>query len=92
MHGLKCSTVVQQDVCEDGFFVENACDGVFLDLPAPWNAIAYAKLAISRARGGRIVVFSPCIEQVQKVCLELEAQGFIQIQTVEVVPQKLKVC
>lgn len=51
----------------------------------------HAKKAINCERGGRIVVFSPCIEQVQKVCLELEAQDFIQIQTVEVVPQKLKV-
>lgn len=90
-HGLNCCTVVQQDVCEDGFFVENACDGVFLDLPAPWKAIGHGKLAISRARGGRIVIFSPCIEQVQKVCLELAEHDFIQVQVVEIVPRKYKV-
>jgi len=37
------------------------------------------------------VGFSPCIEQVQQFCDELEAQGFIQIQTIEIVPRKLKV-
>jgi len=92
-HGLAgCTTVVLQDVGEDGFFVENACDGVFLDLPAPWEAIGHAKRAISRERGGRLVGFSPCIEQVQKVCVELERQGFVQVQTIEIVPRKLKVC
>uniref|UniRef100_A0A915DEA9 Vacuolar protein-sorting-associated protein 25 n=1 Tax=Ditylenchus dipsaci TaxID=166011 RepID=A0A915DEA9_9BILA len=91
-HGLSlCTTAVQQDVCEDGFFVKNACDGVFLDLPAPWKAVVHAKKAISRVRGGRIVGFSPCIEQVQQFCEELETHGFIQIQTIEIVPRKLKV-
>ncbi|KAH7715615.1 Protein W02A11.1 [Aphelenchoides avenae] len=91
-HGLTpCTTVVQQDVCEDGFFVENACDGVFLDLPAPWKAVPHAKLAISRVRGGRLVSFSPCIEQVQQCCLALEEHGFIQIETIEVVPRQLRV-
>jgi len=91
-HGLfGCTTVIQQDTCEDGFFVENACDGVFLDLPAPWKAVPHAKRAISSVRGGRIVSFSPCIEQVQKFTSELELQGFIQVQTVEIVPRKLKV-
>jgi tRNA (adenine57-N1/adenine58-N1)-methyltransferase len=92
-HGLaSCTTVVQQDVCEDGFFVENACDGVFLDLPAPWNAIRHAKKAISRVRGGRLVSFSPCIEQVQRAVLALSENGFVQIETVEVVPRQLRVC
>lgn len=92
-HGLGiCTTAIQQDVCEDGFFVENACDGVFLDLPAPWLAIPHAVRAISRERGGRIVSFSPCIEQVQKFCEVVELYGFIQVETIEIVPRKLKVC
>lgn len=62
-----------------------------MDLPAPWNAIEHAKRAISHERGGRLVGFSPCIEQVQKACSELEAQNFVQIRTVEIVPKKLKV-
>jgi tRNA (adenine57-N1/adenine58-N1)-methyltransferase len=91
-HGLSGnSTVVLQNTCEVGFCVEDACDSVFLDLPAPWTAIAHAKRAINGARGGRLVSFSPCIEQVQRVCEELEAQGFVQLQTIEIVPRKLKV-
>lgn len=91
-HGLgEVTTCVLQNVCEDGFFVENSCDGVFLDLPAPWLAIEHAKHALSRARGGRIVSFSPCIEQVQRTCETLRRQGFVQVDTVELVARKLKV-
>lgn len=64
-HGLAdCTTAVVQNVCTEGFFVSNACDGVFLDVPAPWEAIPHAVNAISQTRGGRLVSFSPCIEQV----------------------------
>ncbi|KAK0423565.1 hypothetical protein QR680_008212 [Steinernema hermaphroditum] len=91
-HGLENNTTaVHANACEDGFFVENACDAVFLDLPEPWNAVGHAKRAISRQRGGRLVSFSPCIEQVQRVCEELEKHGFVQVQTVELVPRSLKI-
>ncbi|VDK71322.1 unnamed protein product [Gongylonema pulchrum] len=91
-HGLgDVTTCVHQNVLEDGFFVENACDAVFLDLPAPWIAIAHAKRALSRVRGGRLVSFSPCIEQVQRACSALRCEGFMQINTVELVPRKLNV-
>lgn len=58
------TTCALRDVCIDGFVVEDLCDGVFLDLPAPWDAIDHAKRALSKTRGGRLVSFSPCIEQV----------------------------
>ena len=65
VHGLAdVTTAVVQNVCTEGFFVSNACDGVFLDVPAPWEAIPHAVNAISHSRGGRLVSFSPCIEQV----------------------------
>jgi tRNA A58 N-methylase Trm61 len=35
--------------------------------------------------------FSPCIEQVQRVAIELERLGFVEIETIELLPQKLKV-
>lgn len=90
-HGLgDVTTCIHQDVIADGFFVENACDAVFLDLPAPWDAIPHAKQALSRSRGGRLVSFSPCIEQVQRACSVLISEGFVQIETVELVPRKLK--
>lgn len=49
---------------------------VFLDLPAPWEAIPHAKLALRRRRTGRICCFSPCIEQVHKTCISLHGYGF----------------
>ncbi|CAJ0949172.1 unnamed protein product, partial [Mesorhabditis belari] len=91
-HGLSSiMTAVVQNVCEEGFFVSNACDGVFLDVPAPWEAIPFAVQAISRTRGGRLVSFSPCIEQVQQTCKAMRAEGFVLIETVEIVPKSYKV-
>ncbi|CAJ0575504.1 unnamed protein product, partial [Mesorhabditis spiculigera] len=85
-HGLHTViTAMVQNVCEEGFFVQNACDGVFLDVPAPWEAIPYAAAAISFKRGGRLVSFSPCIEQVQRTCAVMRAMGFINVETVEIV-------
>jgi tRNA (adenine57-N1/adenine58-N1)-methyltransferase len=91
-HGLGIhSTVDCRNVCEEPFFVSNSCDGVFLDLPEPWKAIKHAKDAISRNRGGRLVNFSPCIEQVLRVVEELEKHDFQFIETIELVPKTLKV-
>lgn len=91
-HGLAdVTTAVVQNVCTEGFFVSNACDGVFLDVPAPWEAIPHAANAISRSRGGRLVSFSPCIEQVQRACEAMRQLGFVQIETVECVPRSFKV-
>ena len=91
-HGLgERTTCILQDVYEDGFFVTNSCDGVFLDLPEPWRAIEHAKNAISRARGGRLVSFSPCVEQVVKSIEEMKNHGFHLIETIEVIPTTMKV-
>lgn len=91
-HGLAdVTTAVVQNVCTDGFFVTNACDGVFLDVPAPWEAIPHAAGAISRTRGGRLVSFSPCIEQVQRACEIMRQVGFVQVETVEIVHRTHKV-
>ncbi|KAK6725468.1 hypothetical protein RB195_004039 [Necator americanus] len=91
-HGLaSVTTAVVQNVCTDGFFVTNFCDGVFLDVPAPWEAITYAAHAISRTRGGRLVSFSPCIEQVQRACEIMRQVGFVQVETVEIIPRTYKV-
>uniref|UniRef100_A0A0R3RI65 Vacuolar protein-sorting-associated protein 25 n=1 Tax=Elaeophora elaphi TaxID=1147741 RepID=A0A0R3RI65_9BILA len=90
-HGLgEITTCVHQNVIEDGFSVENVCDAVFLDLPAPWVAIRHVKRALSQTRGGRVVSFSPCIEQIQRTCCALQCEGFVQISTVELIPRKLK--
>ncbi|XP_036397479.1 tRNA (adenine(58)-N(1))-methyltransferase catalytic subunit TRMT61A [Megalops cyprinoides] len=76
-------TVLNQDVCKDGFGVTGVADAVFLDIPSPWEAIGHAKSAIKR-HGGRLCSFSPCIEQVQRTCAALAEHGFGEICTLEV--------
>lgn len=71
-----------QNVCRDGFGVEAIADAVFLDLPAPWDAIEHAKRTLKRTRKTRICCFSPCIEQVQRTIQALEACDFVEIEVV----------
>jgi tRNA (adenine57-N1/adenine58-N1)-methyltransferase len=70
-------------VCQDGFDLDNIADAVFLDLPAPWEAIPSAKTALKKHQISRIACFSPCIEQVSRTCDKLRDQGFSQIEMVE---------
>lgn len=90
IQGLNNVTVVWRDTCKDGFkpktdetFKLPEVDSVFLDLPKPWEAIPHAHEVLKQ--GGRICCFSPCIEQVQKNCLELDKDGFLDIRTFEFV-------
>ena len=39
-------TVAHRDVCKDGFGLSSVADAVFLDLPSPWEAVPFAKLAL----------------------------------------------
>ncbi|KAJ9061881.1 tRNA (adenine-N(1)-)-methyltransferase catalytic subunit trm61 [Entomophthora muscae] len=84
LHGLQDGVTVQnRDVCKDGFGLDNEVDAVFLDLPAPWEAVESAKKAIKKNTTGRICTFSPCIEQVQRSCAALAENGFTEICTFE---------
>ncbi|KAH0471535.1 MAG: uncharacterized protein KVP18_003490 [Porospora cf. gigantea A] len=74
-----------RDVCLDGFLVDGlgsgTADGVFLDLPQPWLALPHADEVLSV--GGRLVNFSPCIEQVSRVCQWLGSHDYSDVTTVE---------
>lgn len=83
-------TVRHRDVCSEGFDLEGLADAVFLDLPHPWEVISHAKLAMKRV-GGRICSFSPCIEQVQKTCVELKKCGFTEVSTLECLNREFQV-
>ncbi|KAF5842670.1 S-adenosyl-L-methionine-dependent methyltransferase [Dunaliella salina] len=66
---------------DDELNLAGKADAVFLDLPAPPKVIPSA--AICLKPNGRLCSFSPCIEQVQKVCRALELAGFTDILTIE---------
>ncbi|KAL7072235.1 hypothetical protein ACQ4LE_008837 [Meloidogyne hapla] len=93
-HGLSSIVTINcRDVCSAGFSPEisNQCDALFLDLPSPWLAVNACVEALNPNKFGRLVSFSPCIEQVQQMVQTLEKNGFISIETIEIVPKKLKV-
>ncbi|KAL5037349.1 hypothetical protein BDEG_26178 [Batrachochytrium dendrobatidis JEL423] len=83
-HGLShIITSSHRDVCKDGFGIEKQVTAVFLDLPSPWEALEHTKLTFDPTRVGRICCFSPCIEQVQRTCVELQRLGFHDIRMFE---------
>ncbi|GAA5918544.1 hypothetical protein JCM6882_009763 [Rhodosporidiobolus microsporus] len=84
-HGLDdVITIKHQNVYKDGFGgLENQVDSVFLDLPAPWEALEHAKKAMRKDRQARICCFSPCIEQVIRTCSALAELGFSDITMYE---------
>ncbi|KAF9100580.1 tRNA (adenine-N(1)-)-methyltransferase catalytic subunit trm61 [Mortierella sp. GBA35] len=92
-HGLShLITIECRDVCKNGFGLENKvdagkcpsrCNTMFLDLPAPWEAVASAKKAFKQNKVGKICTFSPCIEQISKTVTALTEQGFVDIQMYE---------
>ena len=78
-----CVVSEHRDVIERGLVHEEMAkaDAVFLDLPSPWLVVKSAFEVIGD--GGVLCTFSPCIEQVQKNCLEMEKCGFFNVRTVE---------
>ncbi|CAG8576001.1 3800_t:CDS:2 [Dentiscutata heterogama] len=84
-HGLSdLITTECRDVYKDGFGITDLVHAVFLDLPAPWDAIASAKAAFKQKRIGKICCFSPCIEQVQRACASLNEHGFVEVHTIPI--------
>ncbi|CAA7262893.1 unnamed protein product [Cyclocybe aegerita] len=46
-HGMDdVVTLTHRNVCKDGFTVVDEVDAVFLDLPAPWDAVEHARKAL----------------------------------------------
>ena len=71
-------TLHHQNVCEGFKEDDNSADLVFLDLPSPHEVIkdAYRILKI----GAFIAVYTPYVEQFQRVVKELEIAGFKDIK------------
>jgi tRNA (adenine57-N1/adenine58-N1)-methyltransferase len=80
-------TVYWRDICAQGFpIVGNGgeVDAIFLDLPTPFaDPLLKSLVANLKPRHGRVCSFSPCIEQVQKMCVALAQHGFQELITIE---------
>jgi tRNA (adenine57-N1/adenine58-N1)-methyltransferase len=75
-HGLfPTLSLRHRNVCKTGFGLHGVADAVFLDLPAPWEAVEHAAQALRLDVAGRICCFSPCIEQVLKTVEALRKGG-----------------
>lgn len=59
-------------------------NAIFLDLPAPWDAIPHLEGVISKDEKVSLCCFSPCIEQVDKTIEAMEKEGWTEIQMVEI--------
>ncbi|TFK23065.1 GCD14-domain-containing protein [Coprinopsis marcescibilis] len=92
-HGMSSFVTLQhRNVCKDGFSdVVDEVDAVFLDLPAPWEAIPHAKKALRKDHPARICCFSPCIEQVLRTVTALNEAGFTGITTYETLLRPIEV-
>ncbi|KAG8856450.1 tRNA (adenine-N(1)-)-methyltransferase catalytic subunit trm61 [Tulasnella sp. 330] len=59
-HGMADrSTLKHRNVCKEGFDLSGVADAVFLDLPAPWEAIASAKAAMKVSKALRPLKMEP---------------------------------
>ncbi|KAG5638733.1 hypothetical protein H0H81_010543 [Sphagnurus paluster] len=84
-HGMNDTvTLTHKNVCRDGFTVIDTADSVFLDLPAPWEAVEHAKQALRKDRTTRICCFSPCMEQVLRTVNALNDAGFTDLTTTQI--------
>ncbi|MFI5324246.1 MAG: tRNA (adenine-N1)-methyltransferase, partial [Thermodesulfobacteriota bacterium] len=72
----------------DGFD-EVDVDVVVLDLPSPWDGIASASCALRGS--GRIASLSPTYNQVERCVEVLGEEGFVLIETVEVLVRNIRV-
>jgi len=68
---------------------ESDLDSMVLDMATPWLVMAQAYQAL-RA-GGRLVSFSPTINQVEKTVEEMRMVGFVGIKAVELIMRTYKV-
>ncbi|KAH9847906.1 tRNA methyltransferase complex GCD14 subunit-domain-containing protein [Lenzites betulinus] len=83
-HGMDdIVTLTHRNVCKEGFTVVDTVDAVFLDLPAPWDAVEHAKTTLRKDRAARICCFSPCMEQVLRTVAALNDAGFTGITMYE---------
>ncbi len=73
----------------DHGFDEVGVDVVVLDLPSPWEGVPAASRSIRG--GGRIASLSPTYNQVEKTVESLREEGFVYLETIEVLVREILV-
>ncbi|MDD1776453.1 MAG: tRNA (adenine-N1)-methyltransferase [Candidatus Methanomethylicus sp.] len=68
---------------------EKEVDAVVLDMATPWQVVGIAYNALRF--GGRIVSFSPTINQVEKTVEELRKSGYVNVKALELIMRTYKV-
>ena len=108
-HGLDSLVhATQRDVYNEGFTISSDASGerispvataVFLDLPAPWQALPHLTRISSKgeptpldpSKPVYICTFSPCIEQAQKTASALRQHDWLEIEMVEMQQKRIEV-
>ena len=102
-HGLDgIVQLTHRDVCNDGFVLDDPespspnTEAIFLDLPAPWEALKHLTRAgpnspLNPEAPIQLCTFSPCIEQVTATVSAMRRLGWIDIEMVEVMNKRLDV-
>ncbi|KEF61898.1 uncharacterized protein A1O9_03470 [Exophiala aquamarina CBS 119918] len=108
-HGLdRIVRAMHRDVYKDGFLLHDdeaskrtspRANAVFLDLPAPWEALPHltrqsqdgTPSALDDRSPVYICTFSPCIEQVQRTISALRRFDWLEIETVEVQHRRIDI-
>lgn len=68
---------------------EKDVDLVTLDLPQPERALAHVDRALKP--GGHLAVFSPCVEHIQRLYMELPKYSFTNCKTIECLVREMEV-
>lgn len=70
-------------------FAESDVDAVFLDLGDPWNIVPQAYSCLKG--GSNVASFSPTVNQVEKTVTALKKEGFIDIETCELLLRNMRI-
>jgi len=80
-------TVKLKDIYEG--IDERDVDLVTLDLPQPERVLPHAELALKL--GGHLAIFSPCVEHIQRLYVELPKYRFANYRTIECLVREFEV-
>jgi len=69
-------------------FSESEVDAIFLDLADPWNFVSQAYSCLKG--GANLASFSPTINQVEKSAAALRKEGFVDVETCELLLRHIR--